>query len=226
MGTLPSIRHLKNLDDASRHHVLSHHADRLYREAAHAIAPRFSYGSRFVLHETAHELARARRSSRDRLRRLFERADYFGVDVGQPRVFPSSASVYHRYADNGFSTNTKFDFDEAFQSKIGALVVRDTTFVQRSGDLLRPEYFTNDAEASLVRVALDYYKTYKKVPDKSIVGRLLKEALDAKKIRKDLIEDIKTAFAGFLRTDISDREFVIDKVTDFAHRSFVWRRRG
>lgn len=224
MAPLPSVRYLKNLDEASRKLVLTSHAGELYREAAHAVAPRFSYGAQFAHDGDAQRVARARRSSRDRLRRLYDRADHFGINVGQPRVLASNATIYYRYAANDFSTKTTFDFDEAFQSKIGALLLRDTSFAQRSEGLLKPEYFTNKAEASLARIALDYYGIYKKAPDKSIVGKLLKDAVDSKKIRKDLRDDIEVAFGNFLRADISDRNFVLERVEDFVRRRFVFAR--
>ncbi|MFD1702928.1 hypothetical protein ACFSCV_07910 [Methylopila henanensis] len=226
IAPLPSASYLSRLDDACRRSALNSHATILYREAAHAIAPRVNEGLNVASTQTKRELTRARRSARDRLRRLYDRADHFGVDVGQPRILSSNASVSLRFAKNGLSTKAKFDFAEAFQTTIVAFILRDSAFAQRVGGLIKPEYFVNEADAALARIAMDYYAVYKKAPDKSVVGRLLKKAIDAEKLHADLIEDIKLAFGNVLRADLSDRDFVIDKVTDFNRRSVVWPRLG
>jgi hypothetical protein len=96
----------------------------------------------------------------------------------------------------------KYDFDEDFQSKIAALMVRSTTFAQRTDGLIRPEYLSNDGEAKLVALALDYYGKFKRVPaDRAIYKRVVKEAIESRRLRKeDLVGMAGTLDKVFGRT--------------------------
>lgn len=109
-----------------------------------------------------------------------------------------------------------FDFDLGFQTKIAALALRDVTFAQRTDGLIRPEYFVNDAQAALVRIGVDFYQKYKRVPDKAVLPTLIKKAIADKHIRKDMIPEIKEALGAVLKADISGSGFVMDEVANFA----------
>jgi replicative DNA helicase len=117
----------------------------------------------------------------------------------------------------------KFEFDAAFQSKIAALVVRDTAFVQRIDGLIKPEYFESGMDAAWVSMSLRYFQKYKRVPaDATIYAKLIKDDIAAK--------IIDVPFAGvmakhyketILKTDVSDREYVVDEVATFARHQAV-----
>jgi replicative DNA helicase len=117
----------------------------------------------------------------------------------------------------------KFDFDAAFQSKIAALVVRDTQFVQRVDGLIKPEYFENGIEAQWVSVALRYYQRYKRVPaDATIYARLIKEDVAAKIIDPTMALLMgKHYTTNVVGADLSDRDFVVDQVATFARHQAV-----
>ena len=113
-----------------------------------------------------------------------------------------------------------YDFDEEFQDKIAALALRDTAFLQRAGGLIRPEFFANEAIAGVVGICLDFYSRFRKVPDKASLGPLLRDAFDKKRIRKDLVEEVRDAIKRLYAADVSDRGFVEEKVGEFArHRA-------
>lgn len=113
-----------------------------------------------------------------------------------------------------------YEFDEDFQRKITILSLRDSTFVQRTEGLIRPEYFISDIDASLQKLVLDYFGVYRKAPDKGLWGTLIKEAVGKKQIRKDLVPDIVTILKDAKSADVSDRDYVIDQVAGFArHRA-------
>lgn len=114
-----------------------------------------------------------------------------------------------------------YEFDQEFQSKIVALTLRDTVFASRTDGLIKPEYLENEADGAIVGVALDFFAKYKKAPDKGSLGVLLKQAIVDKRIRKDLVEEVKERAKIALSTDISDRDLVIDEVSKFArYRAF------
>lgn len=115
-----------------------------------------------------------------------------------------------------------FDFDSGFQSKIAALCLRDTTFLQRVDGLVEPDHFESAVEARLIDVVNRYYQRYKKAPaDKSTIAHLIKKHLIDKLIRKEdaalMIHHVMTLWG----VDISDRDFVIDEVAVFARHQAV-----
>ncbi|PZR92081.1 MAG: DNA helicase [Stutzerimonas stutzeri] len=115
----------------------------------------------------------------------------------------------------------QFEFDPGFQTKIAALFTRDTTFAMKNKDLLKPEYFTNDAAGALVRIVQEHIKVYRAVPDLKILPTILKDEIAAKRIRPDMIEGIKTTVRDIVKADLSNPAFVTNKVTEFAKHQAV-----
>lgn len=115
----------------------------------------------------------------------------------------------------------KYDFDHAFQSKIVSMFLRDTGFAMRAKDLVRPEYFTEDALGTVLRIAQDHVKTYKAAPDVKILPTILKDAKAKKLIRDDLWDDVKAVIKDAIKADLSNGTFVIDKVRDFARHQAI-----
>jgi replicative DNA helicase len=116
---------------------------------------------------------------------------------------------------------TAYEFDEAFQRKIAALVLRDSVFGTRTFGLIKADYFESESDSFIVQIVLDYFTTYKKVPDIGVLGTLIKSAFRKKKIRKDLISDIRTRLKVLFSTDISDRDYVAEQVADFAKNKAI-----
>lgn len=113
-----------------------------------------------------------------------------------------------------------YEFDAAFQRKIAALTLRDPVFLTRTDGLIKPEYFIEDIDASIVAMTLDFHGKYKKNPGISSIATMVKDAIAAKKVRKDLIPGVVKRIRELMRSDISDGKFVTDKVAEFArHRA-------
>ena len=113
-----------------------------------------------------------------------------------------------------------YDFDDDFQLKIAALAVRDTTFTESTFGLIQPDYFGDSNLGKVVAVALDYFSTYRTAPSHTTYKKLLKDAVLANKIRRDQLPDVVAAYNKTLQADLSDRQFSIDEVTNFArHRA-------
>ena len=121
---------------------------------------------------------------------------------------------------------THYEFDTPFQDKIVALMLRDTNFMQRTEGLIRPDYF-EDVSNSLVAATVErYFKKYRKSPgDRITFAHVLKDDIANKLIRGDMVGEITARLKGaspadnprnLYFIDISDREFVINKVSDFA----------
>lgn len=132
------------------------------------------------------------------------------------------AAIYDSVDDgHGAAEAVPFDFDAEFQGKIAAMCLRDSHFLSRCDGLIMPAHFEDPSDAALASLALRYFKVYKKAPDKSIHGRLLKEDIDAKIIRKEAAAAVVERLRELYTLDISDRDYVVDHVAKFARRQAV-----
>lgn len=114
-----------------------------------------------------------------------------------------------------------YDFDDKFQSKITALCLRDSSFLQRTDGLIRPEFFENTADGALVNTVQRYFTKFKKAPDPVTLLSLLRDDKEAKIIRPELMMIVKERLRELIRHDISDKDYVVDKVAEFARHQAV-----
>jgi replicative DNA helicase len=112
--------------------------------------------------------------------------------------------------------HSTYEFDASFQQKIVALSLRDGAFNRRVEGLLKPEFFEDDADATLVDIANDHFGTYKTVPDPIVLVNVIKDKVKSKSIRKDLLPDIQAKIRATNKEDLSGRDYVIDQVSTFA----------
>lgn len=126
-------------------------------------------------------------------------------------------------ATKSSAKGVRYDFDSGFQSKICAMCLRDTPFIQRTDGLIEPDYFESEIEAALVNIANRYYKRYKKAPsDEETLKLLIAKDMKDRVIRKELGPLMFThARNVLLKSDISDRDLVIDEVSEFARHQAV-----
>lgn len=115
----------------------------------------------------------------------------------------------------------QYEFDLPFQHKIASLFLRDTTFALKVRDLVKPEYFTEQSVGAVVRMVQEHIKVYKAVPDFKIIPTLLRDEIAAKRIRPDIIDGVKDLIREAVKTDLSNPDFVSDKVVDFAKHQAI-----
>jgi replicative DNA helicase len=117
-----------------------------------------------------------------------------------------------------------FSFDEEFQSEIVALVCRDPDFCQRTDGLIRPEYFSNELHAGLVSCFLDHFAKYATLPKgKGAITEVIKDGVAKKRFHKGIVHEIPATLAQLNGLTIADRQFVIDKVAEFAKHQAIKR---
>jgi replicative DNA helicase len=120
------------------------------------------------------------------------------------------------------STAVEFEFDLDFQAKVAAMMLRDSSFMQMTDGLVKPDYFENAGIAALVRVGLDYFATYKRSPgDKTILKQVLANSIMKKRLTKDLAKLAIGEMEALMVADVSDREFVAESVAGFARHQAV-----
>lgn len=122
-------------------------------------------------------------------------------------------------------TSSKFDFDLGFQKKILGLYLRDGVFAAKVKDLLKPEYFVNDAHASLLAILQRFQKTFRALPDRSSFAELLRDEVAAKRLRKEQLVEVATLvgeiFSPAFTAEITNPGFVEAKVADFAKQRAI-----
>lgn len=111
---------------------------------------------------------------------------------------------------------TAYEFDASFQTKIAALMVRDADFLARTEGLVKPEHFQSSVQAVIVDQVIRFFEKYNTTPSLATLVKVLRDAVASKVIRADVAVDIKPALHAMLIADVSDKEYVIDEVADFA----------
>lgn len=110
----------------------------------------------------------------------------------------------------------KFDFDEDFQDKAVYAFMKDARFARRMRGVIDPGYFEKEASAVLVKLTSDFVETYKTAPDPASMVNLVKDALNAKRIREDLMPEIREMIRSAYTTEIKNVDYVADQVAKFA----------
>lgn len=118
-------------------------------------------------------------------------------------------------------TFTAADFDDEFQVKIAAMMIRDESFFRRVGDIVEARHFEDRALAALVHLATSYHDRYKRLPDSTTWKMLIKDAKAEKVIRDDEIGMVVESVKKLFKAPINDRDFVVDKVAQFAKNQAV-----
>lgn len=118
-------------------------------------------------------------------------------------------------------TEAQYDFAPAMQQKIAALFMRDTTFAMATKDLIKPEYFAESHVGALVRIVQEHVKVYRAVPDMKILPQIIKDEIGKKRIRPDMIDGIKTTIREVISADLSNPQYVADRVSDFAKHQAI-----
>jgi len=114
-----------------------------------------------------------------------------------------------------------YDFDDDFQSKIAALAIRDVTFNIRTEGLIDPSYILNESEAQLVSLSKTFWDRFKTLPSDTAWKHVLGTAIKKKIIRADQRDDVIDTFKALKTVDLTDRDYVIEEVSDFARHQAI-----
>lgn len=120
-------------------------------------------------------------------------------------------------------TTEVYEFAEEFQTLIIGYLFRDVSFNVRTDGLVKPEYFESEVHAALAAVAQEYYQTYKTVPSRATLSVVLKDAIDRKKIRAELKDDVKAVLECAYKETLADVDSTVDLVAKFARKQALTR---
>lgn len=115
----------------------------------------------------------------------------------------------------------KFEFDAAFQTRIAAFAARDDAFMRRAAHLLHPDHFENIGEATLVSIALRYYRRFGSLPDDPVMLSFIKDEVRAGTVRKDVLPLLVEAIRKVRADTLAGREYVEEKVATFVRHQAV-----
>ena len=114
-----------------------------------------------------------------------------------------------------------YQFDNSFQTRIAAFVLRDLPFNDRTDGLIKPDYFEDASEGYIVDMAQDYYRSYRQTPDPVVLVDIVKDRIAKKRIRDDMIPALKSKIAELYKLPLPARDYVVDKVASFARHQAV-----
>lgn len=107
-------------------------------------------------------------------------------------------------------------FNEDFKNKVLALHLRDNNFCERVDGLIHPSLFDSEIDKYVLSVAQTHYKKYSQVPSIVSVSQNFQNDIKSGFVRKELEQSIKSKFATLYKFDVSDRDYIIDEISNFA----------
>jgi intein/homing endonuclease len=113
----------------------------------------------------------------------------------------------------------KYSFDGEFVTKLVALLVRDPRFAESTQGLIKASYMQSDVDAFLVDIILRYFEKYRATPSSGVVMQELHKAINSGNHRPEFLREVVLRFQSLQHADISDGQYVIDNVTEFAKQT-------
>ena len=108
-------------------------------------------------------------------------------------------------------SETLIKYGTSFQSKILALLLNNTEFIQTISDILTPPMFDSDANKWLVNTIIQYYYKYKKQPTLEVLKVMIGE-LDNDVLKVSVVDKLREVWK---HNEATDLEFVQEQTLDF-----------
>lgn len=116
----------------------------------------------------------------------------------------------------------KFDFDESFQTRLAALILRDDEFVRRNGHMVKPDYFESIGEATMVGLVLRHYQRYGSIPDFRVLGEVIKDEARTGILRnKEVLREVARVRKELYVEPLTAREYVEEKLVRFVRHQAI-----
>ncbi|MDK9739285.1 hypothetical protein KI655_18480 [Vibrio sp. D404a] len=118
-----------------------------------------------------------------------------------------------------------FEFSEDFQTKIAALMIRDEKFMRRIDGMVKPHHFERFTEAQIVGLAIRHFDNYGQLPtsEPGIWSEIISDAANKNVITDDECRELVKDLRRILSSSLSNREFVLEKVADFAKKQEIMK---
>lgn len=107
-------------------------------------------------------------------------------------------------------------FNEYFQVRALALMVRDSGFVRDHFDVINPSYFDDPLDATICRVVLQYHLKYGRAPSAEEAVVLVGDYVARNRVSLDTHKSLVDKLTQSYTLDLLDIDFVKDKMIEFA----------
>lgn len=112
----------------------------------------------------------------------------------------------------------KYGWNQSFQLKVVALMVRDPMFLTTYGGVTHPTYFDFEVPAVLSEHIIHYFSLYRVAPTKDALDVILGDYFH----RYQIPDEIKVKFSGAVHQiftlDLADYEYIRNRVVEFGRR--------
>lgn len=129
---------------------------------------------------------------------------------------PEEQARIDGFADDG-NNDTKFSWDDTFQSKLLGMLLTDRFMLVQSLDKIKPNYFSNEAHVLIAKIVLEYFAKQKEVPPQWVLKQELTDQLKDrdKAIQLHFMAQLEALYTFYV-PGLDTREYLVDKVTYFA----------
>lgn len=117
-------------------------------------------------------------------------------------------------------TQAPLIIDDAFEDKVMACMFRVNDFASVASVHLRPSYFGNPMRRNLAKLANDFWHKYNAIVRGPAFAHEIKDLLDKKIIQPDEAKDYGNYVMRLYNADISDHQWVLDKLVEFIKLTF------
>lgn len=111
-----------------------------------------------------------------------------------------------------------YEFTEAFQEKILAMLWRDSTFFTLYQEVVKPKYFEKDIHIDLARIIFEFYKKYETTPSLEAMLEEVRELCSSSKVKKEKIKDYVATVDRLVDMNLDDLAYVRDKAVAFGQK--------
>jgi replicative DNA helicase len=120
-------------------------------------------------------------------------------------------------------TTPVYEFDAETQTEICSLLMWDHDFARRTDGLIKPAYLENDVERGFARLAIAFFRRYGEVPSRTAWVELVKDGFKLKPPiwREDQKKDVVERLALTARLTVRSRQFLLDKIAEFAQQQEI-----
>ena len=116
---------------------------------------------------------------------------------------------------------TAYDFEAETQTALAKLVMWDDDFNRRTLGLIKPEYFSNQIEGTLVGLSQDFFNKYGEAPTSYAWAEIIKNAVLTKRLRDDEKKDAIAKIKETHGLTVLNRDWFIEKTCEFAKQNAI-----
>lgn len=147
------------------------------------------------------------------------------TDVVEEDVIDSILDAYegeNPLAETEEAEPVTFDFDEDFQQRVLAHMLRDKIFLKRCAHLVKPDYFESLPNKLIAKIVGEHFEKYHaSLKDPATLKQALAQAVRDKRIKDNEKADVVSRIKELFKVSIENPDFTADIVTKFARNQAI-----